>query len=229
MQTAYGEFFEEDVETLEYQLQWYLKYGNAPSSFRRESETAKIDYGTQYTAVRLKFPAKHAKYANSTRPALAGEASPSRAGDDATSVAGAKEHAFHPAPSAASRVRFAAAVFTCHLSRLSSPRKRLPPARHEVERKAATKDGAGKRAFHAAAFAAAVATACGRGGRRGKLPFVCFVCFAGKPSRFPTLPFLPDSSEIPTKKPPRLRRLKWCAMQDSDQRPLPCQGSALTN
>ena len=102
MQTAYGEFFEEDVETLEYQLQWYLKYGNAPSSFRRESETAKIDYGTQYTAVRLKFPAKHAKYAKSTRPALAGEASPSRAGDDATSVAGAKGHAFHPAPSAAS-------------------------------------------------------------------------------------------------------------------------------
>ena len=48
MQTVHGEFYEEDIETLEYQLQWYLRYGNVPSAVRRESKAAKVDYGRQY-------------------------------------------------------------------------------------------------------------------------------------------------------------------------------------
>ena len=127
--------------------------------------------GLATTAVRLKFPAKHAKYAKSTRPTLAGEASPASAGGDATSVAGAKGDAFHPAPSAASCVRVAAAVFTCHVPRLSSPRKRLSPARHEMEREAGTKDGAGS-----------------------SLSCVSCVSRESRPG-FHTLPFLPDSND----------------------------------
>ena len=48
MQTPYGEFYDEDIAALEFQLQWYMKYGNLPTTVRRESNIAKMDYGIQY-------------------------------------------------------------------------------------------------------------------------------------------------------------------------------------
>ena len=48
MHTPYGEIFDDDVITLEYRLNWYLRYGNQPTCKRRETDIAKTDYGVQY-------------------------------------------------------------------------------------------------------------------------------------------------------------------------------------
>ncbi len=48
MNTRYGEISEDDIFALEYKMEWYFKYGNLPTSQKRETEIAKADYGRQY-------------------------------------------------------------------------------------------------------------------------------------------------------------------------------------
>ena len=48
MRTRYGEISEDDIQTLEYKLRWYMKYGSTPSEKHRETSEARCDYGLQY-------------------------------------------------------------------------------------------------------------------------------------------------------------------------------------
>ena len=48
MDTVNGEIDEDDIQALEYQYDWYMRYACLPSSHRRTSEEAKSDYGRQY-------------------------------------------------------------------------------------------------------------------------------------------------------------------------------------
>ena len=48
MRTPYGEIPEDDIAALDFRLGWYLRYGNLPTATRRDTATAKVDYGFQY-------------------------------------------------------------------------------------------------------------------------------------------------------------------------------------
>jgi hypothetical protein len=48
MQTPYGEISDDDIYSLEYKLNWYLRYGNLPTATPRDTATARLDYGYQY-------------------------------------------------------------------------------------------------------------------------------------------------------------------------------------
>ena len=48
LKTRYGDIPEEDIAALEYKYNWYMRYGNLPTSQRRTAEAAKADYGRQY-------------------------------------------------------------------------------------------------------------------------------------------------------------------------------------
>ena len=48
MNTPGGEIPEEDIEALEFKLNWYLRYGNLPTTLHREKSQAREDYGAQY-------------------------------------------------------------------------------------------------------------------------------------------------------------------------------------
>ncbi len=48
METPFGEISHDDIITLEYKLQWYLRYANLPTATHRDTATARADFGRQY-------------------------------------------------------------------------------------------------------------------------------------------------------------------------------------